>query len=70
MLPGQRRLHMKNENESRRRSIATVIAVSGIRATVYDAGRRYRNDRERRAACRTALVSDLADRGHVRGSGV
>ena len=40
VLPGQRRLHMKDENDQRRRSIATAIAVSGVTATTYDAGRR------------------------------
>ncbi len=63
VLPGQRRLHMKDENDQRRRSIATAIAVSGVTATIYDAGRRYRNERERRAACLHALVADAARRG-------
>lgn len=62
VLPDQRRLHMKNQKESRKRSIATAIAVSGIRATVYDVARRYRNDRERRAAGVTALQPH----GHIR----
>ena len=56
VLPGQRRLHMKDENDSRKRSLATAIAVSGVHATIYDAGRRYRNERERRAACLRAVV--------------
>ncbi len=64
VLPGQRRLHMNDENDSRRRSIATAIAVSGVQATIYDAGRRYRNERERRAACLRALVADAAGRGN------
>ena len=63
VLPGQRRLHMKDENDQRRRSIATAIAVSGVTATIYDAGRRYRNERERRAACLHALIIDAAQRG-------
>lgn len=63
VLPGQRRLHMKDENDQRRRSIATAIAVSGVTATIYDAGRRYRNERERRAACLHALIVDAAHRG-------
>ncbi len=33
---------MKDESDPRKRSIATAIAVSGIHATIYDAGRRYR----------------------------
>jgi hypothetical protein len=63
VLPGQRRLHMKDENDQRRRSIATAISVSGVTATIYDAGRRYRNERERRAACLHALILDAAQRG-------
>lgn len=60
ILPGQRRLHMKNENAQRRRSIASAIVGSGVQATIYDAGRRYRTDQERRAACLQALVLDAA----------
>jgi hypothetical protein len=63
VLPGQRRPHMKDENDQRRRSIATAISVSGVTATIYDAGRPYRNERERRAACLHALVIDAAQRG-------
>ncbi len=62
VLPGQRRLHMKDESDSRKRSIATAIAVSRITATIYDAGRRHHTERERRAACLTALVVDAAAR--------
>ncbi len=65
VLPGQRRLHMKDESDSRKRSIATAIAVNGITATIYDAGRRHDTERERRAACLTALVVDAAGRDHV-----
>ena len=65
VLPGQRRLHMKDENDQRRRSIATAIAVSGVTATIYDAGRRYRDERARRAACLHALIIDAAQRGHA-----
>jgi hypothetical protein len=60
VLPGQRRLHMKDESDARKRSIATTIAVSGIQATIYDAGRRYRTERERRASCLRSLIADIA----------
>ncbi len=63
VLPGQRRLHMKDESDPRRRAIAAAIVASGVRATVYDAGLRHRNERERRAACLYALIHDCADRG-------
>jgi hypothetical protein len=56
-------LHMKDENDQRRRSIATAIAVSGVNATIYDAGQRYQNERKRRAACLRALIIDAAQRG-------
>ncbi|MCW2539657.1 MAG: hypothetical protein JWN95_1382 [Frankiales bacterium] len=63
VLPGQRRLHMKDESESRKRSIATLIAGSGIQATIYNAGRSHGTEWERRSACLRALVADCAQRG-------
>lgn len=67
LLPGQRRLHMSDERDNRRRQIASTIsrlADSGsLRTTIYDAGRRHRNERERRRACIDALVKDLASTG-------
>ncbi len=62
VLPGQRRLHMKNENDSRKRAIATSVVASGARATVYDAGNRYRTEWDRRSACLQALIVDVARR--------
>lgn len=41
ILPGQRRLHMKDENDRRKRAIASAIIATGIQVTVYDAARRY-----------------------------
>lgn len=63
VLPRQRRVHMKDERDSRKRIIADVIASTGVHAYIYDAGQRYRNERERRAACLRALVPDMAHRG-------
>lgn len=63
VLPGQRRLHMKDESAPRKRSIASAIVASAVRATIYDAGRRHRTERDRRAACLRALVGDLARQG-------
>jgi len=54
---------MKDEGDPRRRSMATAISVSEVQATTYDAGRRYRNERERRAACLRTIVEDAAQRG-------
>lgn len=62
VLPGQRSPHMNNEKDSRRRAIADlVVRLSdlGVRATIYDAGR-VGTERERRARCLEALVSDVA----------
>lgn len=63
VLRGQRRLHMKDENLSRKRLIADTIVGTGVKATIYDAGSRYGTDRDRRAACLRALVEDVAGRG-------
>ena len=62
VLPGQRRLHMNDESDPRRKSIAAAIVDNPLSAVVYDAGRRHRNERERRAACLRALVVDAAAR--------
>lgn len=63
ILPGQRRLHMHNEQARRRRAIVSALATMPIRATVYDAGRGYRTDRAARSACLATLVEDLAAAG-------
>lgn len=63
VLSGQRRLHMNDESDPRRRTIAAAIVEGPLTATVYDAARRHRNERERRAACLRAVVTDAATRG-------
>ncbi|MGF2952116.1 hypothetical protein ACOJVP_07185 [Mycobacterium sp. THU-M116] len=60
LKPGQHHLHMKNEADGRKETIAKTLAAAGLRATVYDAGRRHRTQVLARAACLTALVDDLA----------
>lgn len=60
VLPGQRRLHMKDERNQRKRAIAAALVGAGTQATVDDAARRYPTEREARAACLRALVHDLA----------
>lgn len=63
ILPGQRALHMKDERDQRRRAIADTItrmADLGITATVYDAGRRGRTERDRRRRCLEAIVTDAS----------
>ncbi len=64
VLPGQRRLPMKDESDRRKHTIASAIIATDIQVTVYDAARRYRNERERRAACLRAVVNDAAARAH------
>ena len=62
ILSGQRSLHMKSEGDSRRRAIADTIGGLpdfGISATIYDAGR-LGTERDRRARCLDALVTDAA----------
>jgi hypothetical protein len=56
LLPGQRYLHMKKENERRKREIAKAIVAAGIRADVYDAANRYPTHNDRRAKCLEKLV--------------
>ncbi|OBB32209.1 hypothetical protein A5763_11220 [Mycolicibacterium fortuitum] len=60
LLPGQRYLHMKNEKDGRKRTIAQAFVGAGVQATVYRAGAEYRNERERRSACLRALIDDHA----------
>ncbi len=63
VLRGQRRVHMKKESDPRRRAIAAAICGAGVTATVYDAGQRYRDELDARAACLRGLVEDAAGRG-------
>lgn len=39
-LLGQHRLHMKKESDLRKRAVAAAICRTGVRATIYQAGRR------------------------------
>lgn len=60
LKPGQHHLHMKDEADGRKETIAKALAGAELRATVYDAGRRHRTQVLARAACLSALVHDLA----------
>src|SRR5712675_2467642 len=40
--PGQHYLHMKNEADVRKETIAKSLVAADLQATVYDAGRRHR----------------------------
>lgn len=50
LKPGQHHLHMKDEADGRKETIAKTLAAADLRATVYDAGRRYRTQVRARAA--------------------
>jgi len=58
VLGGQRRVHMAKESDPRRRSIAAAICETGVRTTIYNAGRGSRGELDARRACLHALVSD------------
>ncbi len=60
VLKGQRRVHMKKERDSRKRVIAAAICGAGVTATVYDAGRHYRNELDARAVCLRGLIDDVS----------
>jgi hypothetical protein len=59
-LPGQPRVHMKKESDSRRRQILSTLARLGPVVTVYRATGSGRTDLARRDACIRALVEDAA----------
>lgn len=60
LKPGQHHLHMKDEADGRKETIAKTLVAADLRATIYDAGRRHRTQLQARAACLSALVEDLA----------
>ena len=43
ILPGQRRLHMHNEQVRRRRTIVSAIGTTQVTAIIYDAARAVSN---------------------------
>mgnify|MGYP007096629326 FL=1 len=65
LKPGQHHLHMKDEADGRKETIAKALAAADLRATVYDAGRRHRTQVRARAACLAALVDGLASTSDV-----
>ncbi len=60
LLPKQRYIHMKDEGNGRKQTIAKKLVGAGVEAVVYDAGQRYRTQLEARAACLRELIDDLA----------
>lgn len=61
--PGQRRLHMVKESDSRRRLILQRMADLRCRATVHEAGADHKSNITRRRACLERLVHDVVDTG-------
>lgn len=59
-MPGQRRIHMKKESDSRRRQITDAIVAAEVNATVYNAGRHHHSELDARAACLRRLIEDNA----------
>ncbi len=57
--PGNRRLHMVDERPRHRPGIVAAVVSAEVEVSIYDAGRRYRTDREARFACLAALIEDL-----------
>ncbi len=60
LKPGQHRLHMKDESDGRKETIAKALVAANLRATVYDAGRRHGSQLLARTACLSALIGDAA----------
>lgn len=63
LKPGQHHLHMKDEADGRKETIAKALVAGNLRATVYDAGRRRGSQVLAREACLSALVDDVANSG-------
>jgi len=61
--PGQRRLHMKDESDSRRREILSALAGLEISVHLYRAPTAGRSAREARDRCFHALVPALVELG-------
>lgn len=62
-LPGQPRLHMKQENDSRKRLMLSTFAKLEARVTIYRAPRSLGTELHRRGRCIDELVADLGDAG-------
>lgn len=65
VLPGQRRLHMTKERDSRRRLILARMTQWGLSALLVETRSAGRTDIDRRAAAVEALVAALSEQGPV-----
>ena len=61
VLPGQYRIHMVKESDSRRRQIISALCDLGLEVVLYD-GSEHRAGKAARQACLERLVADLAER--------
>lgn len=59
VLPGQNRLHMAKESDTRRRQILDRIGDFAVATTIFRAPKDGRNEVECRGRCIEALVTDL-----------
>jgi len=66
LLPGQPRLHMKQERDSRRRKILSTIDGISPELLIYRAPSDGRTEIARRDHCLRRLVDDLHRGGHTR----
>ncbi|MDE9364006.1 hypothetical protein PZ938_00155 [Luteipulveratus sp. YIM 133132] len=57
-LPGQTRVHMRKERDSRRRTIISALIAAGITATIYDVGR-YSHELDARHDALSLLLADI-----------
>ena len=63
LLPGQPRLHMKKEQDSRRRLMLDTFAKLEARVTIYRAPRALGTEIHRRERCLDELIADLGTAG-------
>lgn len=56
ILPGQTRLHMRKESDTRRRIILSALSEASTTTTIFRAPKDGRSDGARRGACVEALV--------------
>lgn len=57
-LPGQTRIHMRKERDSRRREIIAALCDAGVTATIYDVGR-FSNELAARRQALALLLNDV-----------
>lgn len=65
LLPGQSRIHMKNERRERKAQLSAGAATLDARYVVIDAGRSFSTERKARAACLGALVATQPAARHL-----